>query len=62
MQAMRVRGLAARFGLAALLALLGQPAAAGLTPKDLSGVGLAPPPARGRRSMPPSPMPPTDAA
>ncbi|MCF4125749.1 electron transporter [Methylobacterium sp. SyP6R] len=41
---MRVRGLAARFGLAALLALLGQPAAAGLTPKDLSGVGLAPPP------------------
>ena len=27
-----------------MLVLLGQPAAAGLTPKDLSGVGLAPPP------------------
>ncbi|QRE74716.1 electron transporter [Methylobacterium aquaticum] len=38
MQAMRA------LGVAVLLTLLGQPAAAGLTQKDLSGVGLAPPP------------------
>lgn len=45
MQAMRVPGvIRARLGLAAVLACLGQPAAAGLTPKDLSGVALAPPP------------------
>lgn len=42
---MRVPGVTpARLGLAAVFALLAQPAAAGLTPKDLSGVGLAPPP------------------
>ncbi|UHC15257.1 electron transporter [Methylobacterium currus] len=42
---MRVSGITpSRFGLAVLLCLLGQPAAAGLTSKDLSGVGLAPPP------------------
>jgi protein SCO1/2 len=39
----RVR-YAGRLGFAALLASLAGPAAAGLTPKDLSGVGLAPPP------------------
>ncbi|MGX7703664.1 electron transporter [Methylobacterium sp. Gmos1] len=42
---MRVSGIRpARLGLAALLALLAHPAAAGLSPKDLSGVALSPPP------------------
>ncbi|MGE7414535.1 electron transporter [Methylobacterium tarhaniae] len=42
---MRVLGTTpARLGLAALLAGFAGPAGAGLTPKDLSGVGLAPPP------------------
>jgi protein SCO1/2 len=42
---MRVPGITpARLGLAALLCLLAQPAAAGLTPKDLSGVALSPRP------------------